>query len=468
MAGEVYEAKDTYMDRKVAIKVLSGVSDPAAVLREAKLGALEGFVHENVVTVHNVVVDAESPFIVMEYVEGSLEGCLKECIREGSWLEYEEAVNILDQCFQGLIAAHDRSVIHGDVKPGNVLLQRGDTEQWVAKISDFGVAKVLSDRTPRVIEYGTGDRALGSKSYMPPEILQGASRDERTDVFSLGVLAYLLFTQVHPFCPTDRSGLFTVVDALLSEAPPPKVSELNTEVPEGLSRVIMRMVAREQDNMERYGSLKEAYDDFGDHTFPEDSPPDGQPPAPCPVCGGQVGPHDPYCKHCGSKIPRLERRCMSCGHRVPAGDAYCGRCGAPVTGGEREDDRTNRLDLLSPEELHTKAFHANGRAEYEKGLEFSEEAIERRPEWAQAWQTKGYSLSNLGRYAEAKEAFEEALRHCDDRAQEARIRTNLSYVHMKEHRDGLMLKQLERAVELDPDYAKPRRLLDKYRGDERR
>jgi len=175
--GAVYEAKDVALERRIALKVMlpSRAASKEYVgkfFREARTAAQ--LVHPNVVAVHNVGLDRENNiyFLAMEYVEGRT---LHDVLQERGPLPVEEAIDYMIQSCRGLAAAHERNIIHRDIKPGNLMIKPGGT----IKIADFGLAKVYEG------EGGAASTVIGTPYFMPPEQFEGKAKDGRTDIYAL-------------------------------------------------------------------------------------------------------------------------------------------------------------------------------------------------------------------------------------------------------------------------------------------
>jgi serine/threonine protein kinase len=165
--GEVYKARDTRLDRIVAIKQLKG-QHSARFQQEAR--AIAALNHPNICTLHDIGPD----YLVMEYVEGKpLRGPLR----------LEEAVRLALQIAGALEEAHGRGILHRDLKPGNILV----TGKGVAKLLDFGLARLMTD-SDRDVTKTTEGTVLGTAAYMAPEQAEGKPLDERSDVFSFGAV----------------------------------------------------------------------------------------------------------------------------------------------------------------------------------------------------------------------------------------------------------------------------------------
>ncbi|HZF38894.1 MAG TPA: serine/threonine-protein kinase, partial [Blastocatellia bacterium] len=266
--GEVYQAEDTRLRRPVALKMMLDDGDHNAqartrFLREAQ--ASSALNHPNIVTIYEIDEverdGARYSFIVMEYVEGRT---LKEVAGECST---EEAVDIVMQIADALAQAHERGIVHRDIKPSNVIV----TPQNRVKVLDFGVAKF----DPASLPFGpfgedsetaslfstefaktTPGAVIGTFAYMSPEQALAKDVDHRSDIFSLGVLAYELVAG-HPAF-TGASSL-AVVDAILHSDPPP-MARFNLQTPPELEAVVRRMLEKSPEL--RYQSLRDVHADL--------------------------------------------------------------------------------------------------------------------------------------------------------------------------------------------------------------
>lgn len=206
--GVVYKAKDTKLNRMVALKFLPThlTQNPTVkkrFIREAQ--ALSCLDHPNICTVHEIdQYDDGRLFLVMAYYEGET---LAAKIRRG-WMNFGEAMDIVRQVLQGLAAAHEMDVIHRDIKPGNIIV----TIQNEVKIVDFGLAKI---RNPSESLTETG-ALMGTLAYMSPEQTRGLDVDIRTDLWGVGVILYELLTGRHPFSSKDLGAL---IQAITCEEP---------------------------------------------------------------------------------------------------------------------------------------------------------------------------------------------------------------------------------------------------------
>lgn len=234
--GVVYKAFEPALNRHVAIKELSPslAHDPQLVerfLREAR--SMAALSDPHIIQIFYIGTDeaTSQPFFAMEYVEGdSLSTLLK---RDGK-LGVDNALKILHQTAQGLAAAHDRGVIHRDIKPGNLMLsQRGQV-----KIADFGIALTTADISKKLTSTG---EFVGTPGYLSPEVCLGKPVDQRSDIFSLGIVLFEMLSGRIPF--SDESPLGLMLEVVKSEIP--DIQQLNTEVDAATAAILARMVAKE-------------------------------------------------------------------------------------------------------------------------------------------------------------------------------------------------------------------------------
>ena len=255
--GEIYKALDTRLNRTVAIKVLPSAKsgDPERrrrFLQEAQ--AASGLNHPSIITIHDVISDGDTEFMVMEYVQGKT---LNDLIPKGG-LRVPLLIKYALQMADALSAAHAAGIVHRDLKPANAMV----TESGLVKVLDFGLAKL----TDRAAVPDTGDdrtrtiasapmtvegSILGTVSYMSPEQAQGKKVDTRSDIFSFGAVLYEMATGVRAF--EGESSLSTLSAILRDEARP--MSEVAPDVPPQLEDVIQRCLRKMPD--ERWQSMKE-------------------------------------------------------------------------------------------------------------------------------------------------------------------------------------------------------------------
>jgi len=242
--GVVYLAHDPQIERPVAIKTLrpghsgggpSGELE-ARFLKEAKLaGRLQ---HPNIVTIYEAGQDGTVPYIAMEFVDGEP---LTRFLRSSDALTVGQRVEVVRQTALALQHAHERGVLHRDVKPGNILLTRDRR----VKVADFGIGKLLS-ATAELTRTG---QMIGSPAYMSPEQIRGAKLDGRSDYFSLGVVFYELLTGVRPF-PGD--SITTLVYQILHTEPRDPL-EVRADLPPAARDVFARLLAKAPDQRPKDG-----------------------------------------------------------------------------------------------------------------------------------------------------------------------------------------------------------------------
>ncbi len=244
--GVVYRAEDTKLHRSVALKFLPPdlVCDAEARDRfEHEAEAASALSHPNITTIHEIDEVAGRCFISMEYVEGK---SLKEMVREKA-LSIEDVLAIALQIGEGLKAAHARGVVHRDIKSDNIKV----TSDGLVKIMDFGLAKLRG--VAKLTRTGT---TLGTLHYMSPEQAQGREVDERSDIFSFGVVLYEMVTGRLPFSGDTEVAL---VHAVVNETPEP-MARYKAKVPEGLDRAVEKALAKSRD--ERYQHVDEMIADL--------------------------------------------------------------------------------------------------------------------------------------------------------------------------------------------------------------
>jgi TolB-like protein/Flp pilus assembly protein TadD len=238
--GEIYRARDTRLGREIAVKVLppAFARDRVRVARFEKEARTAGLLnHPNIVSVHDVGVHDGISFVVSELVDGFT---LRTAMRDGP-VPVARASAWVAQIARGLAAAHQHGVVHRDVKPENVMLTRDGR----VKILDFGVAKLESPLTGAegdTVETGSytaPGTLLGTIAYMSPEQVRGEPVDQRTDIFSLGVLLYELLAGRHPF---SRGSAADTLSAILRDAPPAL-----SAIPAGLDLVLRRSLDKSRE-----------------------------------------------------------------------------------------------------------------------------------------------------------------------------------------------------------------------------
>jgi dienelactone hydrolase/predicted Ser/Thr protein kinase len=244
--GIVYRAEDVKLKRTVALKFLPPHLVNSAELKERFLveaQAAAALSHPNICVIHEVEEASGQPFIAMEYVHGET---LRDKIKRGP-LEAEEALGVAIQVASGLSEAHRKGIIHRDIKSANIMV----TEEGQAKIMDFGLAKLQG-----VTSLTKSQTTMGTVPYMSPEQAQGETVDQRTDIWSLGVVLYEMLAGALPFKgDTDLS----VIHSIVHEEPKP-LKHCEPPAPEELQAVVAR--ALKKNPATRYGSADEMLKDL--------------------------------------------------------------------------------------------------------------------------------------------------------------------------------------------------------------
>ena len=247
----VYKAKCHTLDRLVAIKVLKSeyAEDEEFVkkfMMECQSAAKLN--HPNIVGIydfHEIELDGKPVyFIVMEYIDGIT---LKELIEKKGFIPEEEAVDIALQILEALKEAHSHGVIHRDIKPHNIMISKSG----IVKVTDFGIARATSNHTMT-----TTMDAIGSVHYFSPEQARGAFTDQRTDIYSFGIVFYEMLTGKRPF--VGENPVTIAMKHIQEDITPP--GELNENISEGVERVVLKCTMKKQ--AERYQNVEEIITDL--------------------------------------------------------------------------------------------------------------------------------------------------------------------------------------------------------------
>ncbi len=243
----VYKATDRFLGRTVSIKVLRDqfAADSEFLQRfRREAQAVANLSHANIVSLFDVGQDGETHYLVMEYVEGQT---LKDKIKEEGPFTPEQAVDIAKQVLAGLNHAHQKKVIHRDIKPHNILI----TATGQAKITDFGIARAVTETT--LVHTGP---IMGSAHYFSPEQAKGYPVDARSDLYSLGVVIYEMLAAKRPF--EGDTPLSVALQHVQDE--PPSLRRIDNRIPETLDRVVLKAMAK--DPARRYQSADEFIKDL--------------------------------------------------------------------------------------------------------------------------------------------------------------------------------------------------------------
>ncbi|MGD8536548.1 MAG: serine/threonine-protein kinase [Candidatus Aminicenantes bacterium] len=248
--GIVYKALDPDIDRQVAIKTIrfdlaSEETDNEEIMqrfiREAQ--AAGKLTHPNIITIFDVGREKDLTYIVMQLIEGP---SLQRLIAQGEKFSVPDVTKLMEQVCSGLDFAHQHGIVHRDIKPGNILLDKNRRPY----ICDFGVARV---DTSTLTQSGT---AVGTPSYMSPEQVMGKKVDKRSDIFSVGCILYEFLTGRRPF---EAESITTVIYKIINEEPP-SLSEVKKGLPAGFEKVIGKALAK--DPNDRYQNCNQLSDDL--------------------------------------------------------------------------------------------------------------------------------------------------------------------------------------------------------------
>jgi serine/threonine protein kinase len=251
--GVVFKAKDTRLNRTVALKFLSteltqNKDAKKRFIQEAQAAA--ALEHPNICTVYEVDEADGQTFIAMSYIEGH---SLKDKLKDGP-LDVDEAKDIALQVAEGLKDAHEKGIVHRDIKPANIML----TKKGQGKITDFGLAKLSwgADLTkPATI--------MGTVAYMSPEQARGEEVDHRIDIWSLAAMLYEMLSGERPFQKAQEQAL---IYAILNDKPTP-LSLLRSDIPNHIEKLIEKALAKKAD--ERYQNIQKLIQDLNHDTeFP--------------------------------------------------------------------------------------------------------------------------------------------------------------------------------------------------------
>ncbi|MFB0565356.1 MAG: protein kinase [Candidatus Aminicenantaceae bacterium] len=243
--GVVYKALDPDINREVAIKTIrfdlvsEGTENEEVLKRFIKEAQSAGkLTHPNIITIYDVGREKDMTYIVMQYVEGQ---SLQKTITSGKKFTTQEVTQLMSQLCDALDYAHQNGIIHRDIKPGNILIDR----EGMPYLVDFGIARI---ETSTLTQSGT---ILGTPSYMSPEQVMGKKIDSRSDIFSLGIILYELLTGKKPF---DGESITTIIYKIVNEEPTPLV-KVRKNMPPGFEHLIEKALAK--DPQDRYQACAE-------------------------------------------------------------------------------------------------------------------------------------------------------------------------------------------------------------------
>lgn len=243
--GIVYKARCTILDRLVAIKILkTELSSSKEFIQRFKLEAnsIAKLSHSNIVNIYDAGSENNTNFIVMEYVNGKT---LKQVIKENTKLSFSETLDIAYQISKALECAHKHNIIHRDIKPDNILI----TDDNIAKLADFGIAKITDSAT---LTYP--NNIIGSVHYFSPEQAKGRLVDHRADIYSLGIVMYEMITGKVPY---EAELPISVAMMHIQEPVTPPI-KIFSHIPENINKVILKTL--EKDPINRFQTAKELSD----------------------------------------------------------------------------------------------------------------------------------------------------------------------------------------------------------------
>lgn len=243
--ADVYLALDTVLNRQVAIKLMRGeLSDDSTNLlrfeREAK--AVADLSHPNVVEIYDIGTHNDRPFMVMEYVKGYT---LKELLRKRGALDVREALDIAKQMVLAIKAAHDKGIIHRDIKPQNIIIKFDCT----VKMMDFGIALTKDN-----MQLTQADSVMGSVHYLAPELAKGKPASVQSDIYALGIVLYEMLVGDVPF--KDDNAVKICLKHIKEQMP--SVRQFNPNIPQALENIIL--IATAKNPKQRYASADLMYE----------------------------------------------------------------------------------------------------------------------------------------------------------------------------------------------------------------
>ncbi len=241
--GKVYLAEDTQLNRKIVLKVLPrSVAVRKTIMerfqREARAAA--ALKHPNIVTVYDFNQYTDGHYIAMEYIDGV---SLQDLLDKKKVLSQTKVLDIVLQAGRGLRSAHQAGIVHRDIKPGNIMIDR---EGWV-KVLDFGLAKLTDFQ--RLTKYGT---RMGTIPYMSPEQVRGEEVDERSDIFSMGVVLYQLLTQRLPFNGETEAALMYAIAHNSPEPIDRQKSGINADLQRVVGKALYKNPERRYQHLDRF------------------------------------------------------------------------------------------------------------------------------------------------------------------------------------------------------------------------
>ncbi len=334
--GRVYVARDLHLERRLAVKVLHPgmVGDAEAAARFQREARLLGRIaHPNVVGILGFGRHADSWYLAMELVDGEN---LDELLTRRGRLGVAEAIGIARQIAAALAEAHALSIVHRDIKPGNVLLRTLASGGLLCKVADFGLARALAESS-RDAELSGKSRLLGTPAYMPPEQIQGGAIDGRADVYALAVLVFKMLTGEMPIW---RQGTQSLLIAHLIDPPAhlPSLDGIDPIARSRLDEALQRALAKSAaDRFESVSAFADALWEAAGGGGEEGAG------SPCAVCNHGNPKDAGFCGACGAALPLAA--CPACAARRNGERWFCVACGTSLRAPSRwllEDVATAR------------------------------------------------------------------------------------------------------------------------------
>lgn len=428
--ASVWKASDKQLNRDVALKRLlknppsSTQAELSVLVEEARKNAQ--LVHTNIVQVYDIIEEGGEYLIVMEYVDGR---SLWDSLREKTRLfPLDRAVQMLTDILSGVAFAHSKKVCHRDLSPMNILL----TSDEVPKVADFGLARVL----PIVpADKGTTQGGTGNPQFMAPEQARGEPADFFSDLFTVGIIGYLLLSGRHPFA--DPSGLFRIEELIKDQnfvpdtpRPPSQLTASEQRLYREYAAVVMRLLNRERAG--RFASAVEAIDAIESVT----------PSRECPACSERIPEHSRYCLYCGT-----EMRELSILPRSVSG------LGEPAT---------------TPEDIVEEGFALTRVQRWDAAITKYQEAIQMDAGFQKAYRNLGFAFNHIRQYEQAVEVLTKGLSLPTTVADHlANIYYERSYAFFNLKKHDLAYSDIEAALEQHPDSSRflyYRARIQRYRG----
>jgi serine/threonine protein kinase len=364
--GSVWKASDKQLNRDVAMKRLlkrtasTSQEEISALVEEAQKHA--HLVHTNIVQVYDILEEESEPLLIMEYIDGqSLWDALRDKARKEPF-PLDRAVQILADILSGVAFAHSKNVCHRDLGPMNIILTSGG----VPKIADFGIARILPTGTA---DLGSSQGGTGHAQFMAPEQARGEAADFLSDLFTVGIVGYLLLTGRHPFA--DTSGLFQISELLKdpdytpdTPRPPGHLTTTQQRLFREYAAVVMRLLNREKAG--RFASAIEAIDAIEAVTPSLD------------------------CPSCSERIPEQSRFCLYCGAKTDVA--------VPLPKPTTEPPVTSQA---TPEELVQEGFLLTRMQRWDAAIAKYEAALSANPSLQKAYRNLGYALNHVRKYDQA-------------------------------------------------------------------